>query len=89
MALNTAFHNQDFFNKSTPSCDYTNTLWLALPSVPVTQYRYHYEKIDKGMCNGVTAYVTRPVTLIVCILGVVILGRARLYQNVVTYGRVE
>ena len=37
----TAFHNQDFFNKSRPSCDYTNTLWLALPSVPVTQYRYH------------------------------------------------
>ena len=56
----TAFHNQDFFNKYRPSCDYTNTLWLALPSVPVTQYRYHYEKIDKGMgvsphilqCNG-------------------------------------
>ena len=48
------------FNKSRPSCDYTNTLWLALPSVPVTQYRNHYEKIDKGMgvsprilqCNG-------------------------------------
>ena len=40
-------------------------------------------------CNGVTAYVTRLVTLIVCILGVVILGRARLYQNVVTNGRVE
>ena len=34
------------------------------------------------MCNGVTACVTRLVTLIVCILGVVILERARLYRLV-------
>ena len=40
-------------------------------------------------CNGVTACVTRPVTLIVCILGVVILERARLYQNVGSNGRVQ
>ena len=41
------------------------------------------------MCNGVTASVTRLVTLIVCILGVVILERARLYQNVGSNGRMQ
>ena len=40
-------------------------------------------------CNGVTACVTRLVTLIVCILGVVILEGARLYQNVGSNGRVQ
>ena len=39
------------------------------------------------LCNGVTACVTRLVTLIVCILGVVILERAMLYQNVGSNGR--
>ena len=34
-----------------------------------------------------TACVTRLVTLIVCILGVVILERAMLYQNVGSNGR--
>ena len=38
-------------------------------------------------CNGVTACVTRLVTLLVCILGVVILERAMLYQNVGSNGR--
>ena len=39
------------------------------------------------LCNGVTACVTRLVTLIVCFLGVVILERAMLYQNVGSNGR--
>ena len=38
-------------------------------------------------CNGVTACVTSLVTLIVCILGVVILEPAMLYQNVGSNGR--
>ena len=38
-------------------------------------------------CNGVTASVTPLVTLIVCILGVVILEHAMLYQNVGINGR--
>ena len=37
--------------------------------------------------NDVTSCVTRLVTLIVCILGVVILERAMLYQNVGSNGR--
>ena len=39
------------------------------------------------LCNGVTACVTRLVTLMVCTLGVVILERAMLYQNVGSNGR--
>ena len=38
-------------------------------------------------CNGVTACVTRLVTLIVCILCVVILERARFFHNVGSKGR--
>ena len=42
---------------------------------------------DENICNGVTACVTRLVTLIVRILRVVILERPMLYLNVGSNGR--
>ena len=57
----------------------------GLPQNVLLNFQSEFPKSD--ICNGVTACVTLLVTLIVCTLGVVILERAMLDQNVGSNGR--